>query len=151
MILVEDRLEPLQQVLPLLGRGRIWKGIEVSLEEASFEGDGLGGLLVVAGPAEPVTVLLTVPGVEARLVALHTPQSAGVGAQLSGVLTPLTPALKHPVRGELRSPEDVAGVGAAVLRGDLLPGLDGFDRPDHQPALLGLSVASVVDAGVAED
>ena len=71
-----------------------------------------------------------------------------IGAQLTGVLTPRTVAVKVPVVPDLRPPRDVAQHGSHVLDGDLLPGLDvslghQLECPVPQDVELGVTDAAV--------
>ena len=71
-----------------------------------------------------------------------------IGAQLTGVLTAGTVAVKVPVVPDLRPPRDVAQHGSHVLDGDLLPGLDvslghQLECPVPQDVELGVTDAAV--------
>ena len=71
-----------------------------------------------------------------------------IGAQLTGVLTPRTVAVKVPVVPDLVPTLDVAQHGSHVLDGDLLPGLDvglghQLECPVPQDVELGVTDAAV--------
>ena len=71
-----------------------------------------------------------------------------IGAQLTGVLTAGTVAVKVPIVPDLGPPRDVAQHGSHVLDGDLLPGLDvslghQLECPVPQDVELGVTDAAV--------
>ena len=118
--------------------------------------DHIAVMTHVVGQEDPVCPHLAKPDRAVQAVVPRPQVSRTGGAedgphlspQLGRVQTPGTPALEHPVTGNLLPPEDVGEEVRDVLDGDLLPRLDVHLSPQSDGVVLAEHDPGVTETGV---